>query len=147
MLRMYVAHQYFRLSDEGMEDAICDSHTIRRFIGINLNREAASDATTLLKFRRLLEAHSLTKTIFNTINFHLSQKGWLVREGSIVDANLIAAPSSTKNGSGECDSEMYQAKKGRQWNFGMKAHKAKYWKPLNTPKCVSAPWSIIRYMW
>lgn len=122
MLRMYVVQQCFGLSDEGIEDAIYDSQAIRRFIGIDLNRESAPDATTLLKFRRLLEAHQLTQTVFNTINLHLSQKGLLMREGSIVDATLIAAPSSTKNGSGERDPEMHQTKKGNQWHFGMKAH-------------------------
>lgn len=122
MLRMYVVQQCFGLSDEGMEDAIYDSQAIRRFIGIDLSREAAPDATTLLKFRRLLETQHLTKTIFNTINLHLSQKGLLMREGSIVDATLIAAPSSTKNDAGERDPEMHQTKKGNQWHFGMKAH-------------------------
>ena len=122
MLRMYVVQQCFGLSDEGIEDAGYDSQAIRRFIGIDLNQEAAPDATTLLKFRRLLETHQLTQTVFNTINLHLSQKGLLMREGSIVDATLIAAPSSTKNGSGERDPEMHQAKKGNQWHFGMKAH-------------------------
>ena len=122
MLRMYVVQQCFGLSDEGIEDAVYDSQAIRRFIGVDLNREAAPDATTLLKFRRLLETQHLTKTIFNTINLHLSQKGLLMREGSIVDATLIAAPSSTKNGSGERDPEMHQTKKGNQWHFGMKAH-------------------------
>lgn len=122
MLRMYVVQQCFGLSDEGIEDAVYDSQAIRRFIGIDLNREAAPDATTLLKFRRLLETHQLTKTVFDTINLHLSQKGLLMREGSIVDATLIAAPSSTKNGSGERDPEMHQTKKGNQWHFGMKAH-------------------------
>lgn len=122
MLRMYVVQQCFGLSDEGIEDAVYDSQAIRRFIGIDLNREAAPDATTLLKFRRLLEMHQLTQTVFNTINLHLSQKGLLMREGTIVDATLIAAPSSTKNGSGERDPEMHQTKKGNQWHFGMKAH-------------------------
>ena len=122
MLRMYVVQQCFGLSDEGTEDAIYDSQAIRRFIGIDLNREAAPDATTLLKFRRLLETHHLTTTIFNTINLHLSQKGLLMREGSIVDATLIAAPSSTKNDAGERDPEMRQTKKGNQWHFGLKAH-------------------------
>lgn len=97
---MYVVQQCFGLSDEGIEDAVYDSQAIRRFIGIDLNRKAAPDATTLLKFRRLLETHQLTQTVFNTINLHLSQKGLLMREGTIVDATLIAAPSSTKNGSG-----------------------------------------------
>ena len=122
MLRMYIAQQCFGLSDEGTEDALYDSQAIRRFVGIDLNVEAAPDATTLLKFRRLLETHALTRTVFDTINGHLAQKGLLLREGTIVDATLIAAPPSTKNRTGERDPEMHQAKKGKQWHFGMKAH-------------------------
>lgn len=122
MLRMYVAQQCFGLSDEGIEDALYDSQAIRRFVGINLNREAAPDATTLLKFRRLLEEQHLTESIFNTINAHLADKGLFLREGTIVDATLIAAPPSTKNKSGERDAQMHQTKKGNQWHFGMKAH-------------------------
>ena len=122
MLRMYVAQQCFGLSDEGAEDAIYDSQAIRRFVGIDLAREAAPDATTLLKFRRLLEEKELTASIFSTINAHLAEKGLLMRAGTIVDATLIAAPSSTKNQDGERDPEMHQAKKGNQWHFGMKAH-------------------------
>lgn len=122
MLRMYIAQQCFGLSDEGTEDAIYDSQAIRRFVGINLNQEDAPDATTLLKFRRLLEAHDLTESIFAAINAHLTEKGLMLREGTIVDATIIAAPSSTKNRDGERDPEMHQAKKGNQWHFGMKAH-------------------------
>ena len=122
MLRMYVAQQCFGLSDEGIEDALYDSQTIRRFVGINLNREAAPDATTLLKFRRLLEEQHLTESIFNTINAHLADQGLFLREGTIVDATLIAAPPSTKNKAGERDAQMHQTKKGNQWHFGMKAH-------------------------
>jgi IS5 family transposase len=122
MLRMYVAQQCFGLSDEGIEDALYDSQAIRRFVGIDLSREAAPDATTLLKFRRLLEENHLTESIFNAINAHLASKGLFLREGTIVDATLIAAPPSTKNKSGERDAEMHQTKKGNQWHFGMKAH-------------------------
>ena len=122
MLRMYIAQQCFGLSDEGVEDAIYDSQAIRGFVGIDLNREAAPDATTLLKFRRLLEKHHLTERIFAAINTLLSAKGLILKEGSVVDATLIAAPSSTKNQSGERDPEMHQTKKGNQWHFGMKAH-------------------------
>ena len=122
MLRMYVAQQCFGLSDEGIEDALYDSQAIRRFVGIDLSRESAPDATTLLKFRRLLETHQLTESIFNAINAHLAKKGLLLREGTIVDATLIAAPPSTKNREGKRDEEMHQAKKGQQWYFGMKAH-------------------------
>ena len=122
MLRMYVAQQCFGLSDEGIEDALYDSQSIRRFVGIDLSRESAPDATTLLKFRRLLESHQLTESIFNAINAHLAKKGMLLREGTIVDATLIAAPPSTKNREGKRDEEMHQTKKGQQWYFGMKAH-------------------------
>ena len=97
MLRMYVAQQCFGLSDEGIEDAIYDSQSIRAFVGIDLGRESAPDATTLLKFRHLLEANGLTRQIFDTINGHLAEKGLMMREGTIVDATLIAAPPSTKN--------------------------------------------------
>lgn len=107
---------------EGVEDALYDSQAIRRFVRIDLAREAAPDATTLLKFRRLLETHQLTESIFNTINAHLAEKGLLLREGTIVDATLIAAPPSTKNREGKRDEEMHQTKKGNQWHFGMKAH-------------------------
>ena len=122
MLRMYVAQQCFGLSDEGIEDAIYDSQAIRRFVGIDLAREAAPDATTLLKFRRLLERHDLTRKIFETINAHLAAKGLLMREGTIVDATIIAAPPSTKNRDKARDPEMHQTKKGNAWHFGMKAH-------------------------
>lgn len=122
MLRMYVAQQCFGLSDEGIEDAIYDSQAIRGFVGIDLNRESAPDATTLLKFRHLLEANGITRQIFDTINGHLAEKGLMMREGTIVDATLIAAPPSTKNKDGERDPEMHQSKKGNDWHFGMKAH-------------------------
>ena len=122
MLRMYVAQQCFGLSDEGIEDAIYDSQAIRGFVGIDLNRESAPDATTLLKFRRLLEKHELTRLIFETINRHLAAQGLMMREGTIVDATLIAAPPSTKNKDKQRDPEMHQSKKGNDWHFGLKAH-------------------------
>ena len=122
MLRMYVAQQCFGFSDEGIEDALYDSQAVRRFVGIDLAREAAPDATTLLKFRRLLEAHQLTESIFNAINAPLAERGLFLREGTIVDATLIAAAPSTKNKTGKRDSQMHQTKKGNQWHFGMKAH-------------------------
>jgi IS5 family transposase len=122
MLRMYVAQQCFGLSDEGIEDALYDSQAIRHFVGIDLSRESAPDATTLLNFRHLLERHQLTESIFNAINGHLAEKGLLLREGTIIDATLIAAPPSTKNKDGKRDPEMHQSKKGKQWYFGMKAH-------------------------
>lgn len=122
MLRMYVAQQCFGLSDEGIEDAIYDSVSVRRFVGIDLSHESAPDATTLLKFRRLLEKAGLTQVIFKTINAHLAEQGLMLKEGTIVDATLIAAPPSTKNRDKRRDPEMHQSKKGNQWYFGMKAH-------------------------
>lgn len=122
MLRMYIAQLCFGLSDEGIEDAVYDSQSIRAFVGIDLTHESAPDATTLLKFRRLLENNKLTRRIFDEINGHLADKGLLMREGTIVDATLIAAPPSTKNKDGERDEEMRQSKKGNDWYFGMKAH-------------------------
>jgi len=122
MLRMYIAQQCFGLSDEGIEDAIYDSQAIRGFVGIDLTYESAPDATTLLKFRRLLEKHNLTRRIFDEINGHLASRGLMMREGTIVDATLIAAPPSTKNRDEKRDPEMHQSKKGKNWFFGMKAH-------------------------
>ena len=122
MLRMYVAQQCFGLSDEGIEDALYDSQAIRRFVGIDLARESAPDATTLLKFRRLLETHGLTRKIFEVINAQLAERGLMMREGTIVDATFVAAPPSTKNKAKGRDPEMHQAKKGNNWHFGMKAH-------------------------
>ena len=109
------------LSDEGIEDALYDSQAIRRFVGIDLARENAPDATTLLKFRRLLRTNGLTRKVFEAINAHLAERGLILREGTIVDATFIAAPPSTKNKAKARDPEMHQAK-GNNWHFGMKAH-------------------------
>ena len=122
MLRMYFLQQWYSLSDEGLEDAIYDSQAMREFVGIDLSREQVPDATTLLKFRRKLEDHHLTKAIFEQVNAHLGQRGLLMREGTLVDATIIAAPPSTKNKDKARDPEMHQTKKGNQWHFGMKAH-------------------------
>ena len=122
MLRMYCLQQWYGLADEALEDALYDSQSMRDFVGIDLSRESVPDATTLLKFRRLLLANDLTKTLFDEINAHLAEKGLLMRSGTIVDATIIAAPSSTKNAKGERDPDMHQTKKGNQWHFGMKAH-------------------------
>ncbi len=122
MLRMYIVQQCFGLSDEGTEDALYDSQAIRGFVGVDLSRGEASDATTLLKFRRLLETNHLTERIFTAINAHLADKGLLLKEGTVVDATIIEASSSTKNQSGKRDPEMHQTKKGNLWHFGMKAH-------------------------
>jgi IS5 family transposase len=122
MLRMYFLQQWFGLADEAVEDAIYDSQAMREFVGIDLARETVPDATTLLKFRRLLEEHKLTAALFEGINAHLSERGLLLREGTMVDATIIAAPPSTKNADHARDPEMHQAKKGNEWHFGMKAH-------------------------
>jgi transposase, IS5 family len=122
MLRMYFLQQWYSLSDEGLEDAIYDSQAMRDFVGVDLSRERVPDATTLLKFRRKLEEKKLTEAILQTVNEHLSQQGLLMREGTMVDATIIAAPSSTKNKDNARDPEMHQTKKGNQWHFGMKAH-------------------------
>ena len=114
ILRMYIVQQCIGFSDEGAEDAVYDSQAIHRFVGIDLNREGASDATTLLRFRHLLEAHHPTESIFDAINAHLAERGLFLREGTIVDATLIAAPPSTKNKEGPRDSEMHQTKKSKQ---------------------------------
>lgn len=122
MLRMYFVQQWYALADEALEDALYDSQALRDFVGIDLSRESVPDATTLLKFRRLLVDNDLTKALFDEINAHLGEQGLLMRAGTIVDATIIAAPSSTKNASGERDPEMHQTKKGNAWHFGMKAH-------------------------
>jgi transposase, IS5 family len=122
MLRMYIVQQCFGLADEATEDAVYDSQSIRTFVGIDLSREGAPDATTLLHFRRLLEKHDLPRAIFEAIKGHLADQGLLLREGTIVDATIIAAPPSTKNRAKARDPEMHQAKKGNEWHFGMKAH-------------------------
>jgi IS5 family transposase len=122
MLRMYCLQQWYGLADEALEDALYDSQALRDFVGIDLSREAVPDATTLLKFRRLLQDNDLTRALFDQINAHLGEQGLLMRAGTIVDATIIAAPSSTKNEGKARDPEMHQTKKGNQWFFGMKAH-------------------------
>jgi len=122
MLRMYFLQQWFGLADEALEDAIYDSQSMREFVGIDLGSEGVPDATTLLKFRRLLEEHALTEQLFKGINAHLTERGLMLREGTMVDATIIAAPPSTKNEDKARDPEMHQTKKGNEWHFGMKAH-------------------------
>ena len=122
MLRMYCVRQWYSLADEALEDALYDSQALRDFVGIDLSRESVPDATTLLKFRRLLQDNDLTRTLFDEINAHLTEQGLLMRAGTIVDATIIAAPSSTKNEGKTRDPDMHQTKKGNQWFFGMKAH-------------------------
>jgi IS5 family transposase len=122
MLRMYLLQAWFSLSDEGVEDAVYDSYAMRRFLGLDFTLEQVPDATTLLHFRHLLEEHRLGEKLFAEQNRIFEQQGWIMRGGSIVDATIIAAPSSTKNATGTRDPEMHQTKKGNQWHFGMKAH-------------------------
>ena len=122
MLRMYFVQQWNGFSDEGVEDAITDSQALQKFVGIDLSREAAPDATTVLQFRHLLEQHGLTKKLFDVVNGTLGAAGLMMREGTIVDATIIAAPPSVKNKANARDPDMHQTKKGNQWYFGMKAH-------------------------
>ncbi len=122
MLRMYLLQAWFSLSDEGVEDAIYDSYAMRAFMGLDFGTEQVPDATTLLHFRHLLEKHQLGEKLLASQNEIFEEQGWIMRGGSIVDATIIAAPSSTKNATGARDPEMHQTKKGNQWYFGMKAH-------------------------
>jgi IS5 family transposase len=110
------------LADEALEDALYDSQALRGFARIDLAAEGVPDATTLLKFRRLLETNDLCHGLFSAINADLSARGLMMREGTLVDATLIAAPSSTKNKDKKRDPEMHQTRKGNQWHFGLKAH-------------------------
>lgn len=122
MLRMYLLQIWFNLSDEGVEDAIYDSYAMRKFMGIDFMEEQVPDATTLLKFRHLIEKSGLGKAFFDAINRCLEQCGHMMKGGTIVDATIINAPSSTKNASRSRDPDMCQTKKGNQWYFGMKCH-------------------------
>jgi len=122
MLRIYFLQQWYGLADEALEDALYDSQALRGFAGIELTRDPVPDATTLLKFRHWLERHDLTKALFEDIAAMLEERGLLMRQGTIVDATIIAAPPSTKNKSKSRDPEMHQTRKGNQWHFGMKAH-------------------------
>ena len=134
MLRVYFLQQWYALADEALEDALYDSQALQSFACIDLAAEGVPDATTLLKFRRLLETHDLCKGLFTAINADLTARGLLLREGTLVDATLIAAPSSTKNQKKQRDPEMHQTRKGNQWYFGMKARRST-WRP---PTCLSA---------
>ena len=122
MLRIYFLQQWFNLSDPGVEEALYDSAAMRDFAGIDLGHEAAPDETTICRFRHLLEAHDLGRRLFEEAHRHLEANGLKVSTGTIVDATIIHAPSSTKNASKTRDPEMHQTRKGNQWYFGMKAH-------------------------
>jgi len=122
MLRIHFMQQWFALSDPAMEEALYDSTSMRQFSGLSLTRNSMPDATTILNFRHLLERNHLAGRLLAEINAMLGERGLLLRRGTIVDATIIAAPSSTKNKAGQRDPEMRQTKKGNQWHFGMKAH-------------------------
>jgi len=122
MLRLHCLQQWFTLSDPAVEEALYDSHALRQFVGIDLGREPVPDETTICKFRHLLETHQLGQQLFARIGAYLAVHGMKVSRGTIVDATIISAPSSTKNRTKERDPEMHQTKKGNQWYFGMKAH-------------------------
>lgn len=122
MLRIYFLQHWFNLSDPAVEEALYDSSAMRAFVGIDLGREPVPDETTVCKFRHLLERHELGRALFEQVARHLQARGLKVAGGTIVDATIISAPSSTKNESGERDPEMKQTRKGNQWYFGMKAH-------------------------
>jgi IS5 family transposase len=121
MLRIHCMQLFYNLSDPAMEDALYEIESMRRFAGLKLTGPLP-DETTILNFRHLLEKHELGKALFEEVNKHLSAKGLILKEGSIVDATIISAPSSTKNKDGKRDPEMHQTQKGNQWHFGMKMH-------------------------
>lgn len=122
MLRIYFLQLWFNLSDPAVEEALYDSVSMRNFVGIDLGVEGAPDETTVCKFRHLLERNQLGKTLLKAVNDHLHRSGIKIAKGTIVDATIIGAPSSTKNKDGKRDPEMHQTAKGQQWYFGMKAH-------------------------
>jgi IS5 family transposase len=122
MLRIYLLQQWFNLSDPAMEEMLIDSESMRRFAGINLMDDPVPDETTILKFRHLLEKHSLTEQLFRDVGLLLTARGLLLHQGTIVDATIISAPPSTKNRDQARDPDMSQTKKRNTWHFGMKAH-------------------------
>jgi IS5 family transposase len=122
MLRSYFVQQWFNLSDPGVEELLYESPAVCRFVGVDLGMAPAPDETTVLRFRHLLEKHSLGGQMLETVNEHLESKGIRIQTGTIVDASIIHAPSSTKNEAGKRDPAMHQTKKGNQWYFGLKTH-------------------------
>ncbi len=122
MLRIYCLQQWYALSDPLAEESLYDSDAMRRFAGLELGDDRIPDETTILNFRHLLERHDLTEAIFGEVNAYLAEQGMTLRSGTLVDATIIDAPSSTKNKAGKRDPEMSSTKKGNDWYFGMKAH-------------------------
>ena len=122
MLRIHFLQQWFNLSDPAMEEALYDMPLFQQFVGLDVGTNRLPDESTILRFRHLLEANELSIRILAAVNSTLAAKGLMLKQGTVVDATLIAAPSSTKNQDGERDPEMHQTKKGNQWHFGMKAH-------------------------
>jgi IS5 family transposase len=121
MLRVHCVQLFYNLSDPAMEDMLYEVESVRRFVGLKLSGPLP-DETTILKFRHLLEKHNLGTKLFATINQHLADNDLMLKEGTIVDASIIAAPTSTKNRDNARDPEMHQTKKGNEWHFGMKMH-------------------------
>ena len=121
MTRIHCFQQWYSLSDEGMEDALYEIASIRLFAGLSLDK-SIPDRTTIMNFRHLLEKHQLGRAIFDEVNDWLTESGVVLKEGTLVDATIIEAPTSTKNKNKQRDPEMHQTKKGNQWHFGMKAH-------------------------
>lgn len=122
LLRIHFLQQWFNLSDPAMEESLYDMALFREFVGLDAGEDNLPDESTILRFRHLLQTHNLSVQILATVNATLAAKGLLLKRGTVVDATLIAAPSSTKNSTGKRDPEMHQSKKGNQWHFGMKAH-------------------------
>jgi transposase, IS5 family len=122
MLRIYFLQHWFNLSDPGAEEALYESRSMCRFAGIDLGREPVPDESTILGFRHLLERHALGEVLFQAVGEHLQAQGLRIASGTIVDASIISAPSSTKNQDKMRDPEMHSTRKGKQWYFGMKAH-------------------------
>ncbi len=122
MFRIYCLQQWYNLSDPGAEEALYDSITMRQFAGVRTDEDVIPDETSILNFRRLLEKHHLTERLLTEINAHLCERGLLLGKGTIVDATIINAPSSTKNAKKKRDPQMHQTRKGKQWYFGMKVH-------------------------
>lgn len=123
MLRMYLLENWFHLSDEGIEDAIYDSYAMKQFMGLNFgSNEQVPDATTLCKFRKLLNDHHISELLFEEVKNLLAAKGKMVHGGTIVDATIISSPDSTKNERSERDPEMHAVRKGNKWYYGMRSH-------------------------